>query len=98
MKEAATAHTHTLTVSGDAQTVTSGNASADVAPAFSYKALTGGKGSLYTQGTYGIIKLLAGGSWYHAAYAGSRARNAGYYRWDANAVIGCRFAARSITK
>lgn len=96
--DAATAHTHSVTVSGDAQTVSTGNASADVAPAWSYKAQTGGKGSLYTQGTYGSTKLVAGGCWNTAAYCGSRARDAGDFPWNAASAIGFRAVARSLTK
>ena len=75
-------HTHQVTVSGDPQTVTSGNPSVDVAPIFSYKDETGGKGQLNTQGTYGDIKLLAGGSWVDATACGSRSRYAFNVRWD----------------
>ena len=89
--DAATVHTHALTASGEAETATSGNPSADVAPAWSWKAQTGGKGSLYTQGTYGTTKLLAGGAWYGAAYCGSRARHASNYPWNTGSDIGFRF-------
>jgi hypothetical protein len=53
--------------------------------------LPGGKGSLKRQGTYGDVKLAAGGYWDSAAYAGSRARSAINFRWFANADIGARF-------
>ena len=93
--DGAAAHTHSVTVSGDAQTVTSGNASADVAPAWGWKAQTGGKGSLYTQGTYGTTKLFAGGYWLDGASCGSRARYAGHYPWHAYSNIGFRFCCES---
>jgi len=59
----ATDHTHQVTVSGDPQTVTSGNPSTDVAPTFSYRDLTSGKGQLIIQGINGDVKLMAGGSY-----------------------------------
>ena len=96
--DGATIHTHSVTVSGDAQTVTSGNASADVAPAWAWYDNAGSRGSLYIQGTYGQVKLRAGGSWTHASYAGSRARIAYYFRWNVGTDIGARFAARSQVK
>lgn len=58
--------------------------------AWGYYNLPEAKGSLYRQGSYGDVKLLAGGSWSHAAYAGSRARLATYYRWGTPASIGGR--------
>ena len=84
-------HTHQVTVSGDPQTVTTGNPSVDVAPAFAYYNLPGSKGSLYKQGTYGDIKLLGGGCWNSATFCGSRGRYAGCYRWDTLTNIGGRF-------
>jgi hypothetical protein len=55
--------------------------------------LPGAKGSIYRQGTYGDVKLLAGGNWYSAAYAGSRARYAHHYRWITITIIGGRCLA-----
>ena len=81
-------------MSGEAETATSGNPSVDVAPAFAYYNLPGAKGSLYKQGTYGDIKLLAGGAWTDAAASGSRSRYAvDGYRWAASSAIGGRFVA-----
>ena len=89
--DAATAHTHSVTLDGGVQaSVTSGNASADVAPVFGYKAQTGGKGSLYTQGAHGMVKLRAGGNWSDGAACGSRSRSAPNPPWDAPATIGFR--------
>jgi len=48
---------------------------------------------LNTQGTYGDVKLLAGGSWGDAAGCGSRSRGAKYYRWAAYSWLGGRFAS-----
>lgn len=78
---AATNHTHSVTVSGDAQTVTTGNPSVDVAPSFNWKNVVGSKGNLYVQGTYGDVKLAAGGYWGSTTNAGSRARIQYYHRW-----------------
>lgn len=62
---------------------------------WAYENLPGAKGSLYKQGTYGDAVLHAGGSWNSAAHAGSRYRNAHYYRWIANAAFGCRVVAEA---
>jgi len=58
--------------------------------AFAYYALPGGKGSLYKQGTYGDVKLLAGGGWNTGANCGSRFRVAYNYRWCTVTTIGGR--------
>ena len=86
-------HTHQVTVSGEAQTVTSDDPSNDVAPTLSWKDQTGGKGQLYIQGTRGDVKLLAGGSYNEAAYCGSRSRFIISPRWDATPTIGGRFCS-----
>ncbi len=92
--DGATNHTHQVVVSGDPETVTSGNPSGDVAPAFAYYDLPGAKGSLYKQGAYGDIKLRAGGVWTCAADSGSRSRAVGDgYRWYAGSGIGGRGVA-----
>ena len=83
-------------MSGDPETVTSGNPSGDVAPAFTYYDLPGAKGSLHKQGTYGDVKLLAGGDWSYGAASGSRSRNAyDGSRWFVHAAIGGRPCAES---
>jgi hypothetical protein len=64
--------------------------------AWAWQDLTGSKGSLYKQGTYGDVKLIAGGGWDGAAHAGSRSRNAGNYRWYTSTVIGARFASEPL--
>lgn len=64
-----------------------------------WKNVVGGtKGQLYLLADNADVKLLAGGDWSNAANAGSRARNAGIYRWSTYAGTGVRLAARSITK
>ena len=89
-------HTHQVVVSGSPETVASGNPSGDVAPAFAYYDLPGAKGSLYKQGTYGDVKLLAGGHWASAANSGSRSRYAtNGYRWRTLSFFGSRACAES---
>lgn len=66
------------------------------APAWAYYDLSTGVGSLYRQGDYGDVKLLAGGSWSYGSNAGSRARNANYYRWISYAAFGARYAVPSL--
>ena len=61
--------------------------------AWGYYDLPGAKGSLYKQGTYGDIKLLAGGSWANGASCGSRSRAAHSCRWLTASVIGSRAVA-----
>ncbi len=86
---AAANHTHQVTVTGLPETVTSGNPSVDVAPAFGWYDL-GSQGSLYRQGTYGDVKLLAGGTWADGTYCGSRCRYSSIYRWGAFSSVGAR--------
>ncbi len=64
----------------------------DLAP-WGWYDLPGAKGSLYRQGTYGDVKLLAGANWTSGANSGSRSRGAASYRWAAYANAGCRLAA-----
>jgi hypothetical protein len=59
----------------------------------SYYDLPGAKGSLYKQGTYGDVKLLAGGTWSSGSSCGSRGRNAIYFRWYAYSSLGGRGCA-----
>jgi hypothetical protein len=59
--------------------------------AWAWYNLPGAKGSLYKQGTYGDIKLRAGGHWDDGTHCGSRSRNANNYRWNTSATIGARF-------
>ena len=70
----------------------------DVAPAWGYKAPSGGKGSLYTQGTYGVVKLVAGGHWNTGASCGSRSRAADYYPWSSSPYIGFRLICDHIER
>jgi len=70
--------------------------SAYFSPSFNYYNLPGTVGSLYKQGDYGDVKLLAGGNWNSATSAGSRSRIANIYRWYAFAFIGGRFACEPL--
>jgi len=91
--DGATNHTHQVSVPGAPQTVTSGNPSNDVAPTISWKDQTGGKGRLCTQGTYGDVKMVAGGDWASATTSGSRSRHMYYYRWSTASAFGGRFCS-----
>ena len=92
--DGATSHTHTEnTASSYTQNATTGAPSGDVAPSFSYRAIGGNKGQLYSQGTYGDIKLVAGASWSDSSYSGSRSRGGARYRWLLSGAGGCRLAS-----
>jgi hypothetical protein len=99
--DGAASHTHAVTVNGDAQTnVVSGNASVAIDPAFGWQALSGSKGSVYKQGTYGSIKLCGGGSATitTATNAGSRERDLSNWQWNNAATITFRPVAHHIVK
>jgi hypothetical protein len=64
--------------------------------AWSWKDLPGGKGNIYAQGTYGDVKLCAGGDWESGANCGSRCRSVVGYRWWATSSNGARGAAEPI--
>jgi len=53
----------------------------------------GNKGSLYKQGSYGDIKLLAGGVWNGGTSCGSRCRDASNARWRTYSGFGARGCA-----
>lgn len=92
----ATNHTHSVTARGEAETATSGTDSVDVAPAWSWKNVTGGKGQLYTQGTYGTTKMWAGGKWDSGSYSGTLSRDVSQYQWAAYYNYrSCRFCCES---
>ena len=83
-------------MTGEAQTVTSGNPSGDVAPTWNWVDPGGSKGNVYKQGTYGDVKLLAGGNWNSGSTCGSRCRYANVSRWLAASYIGGRFCCESL--
>lgn len=76
---------------------TTANGTVDLAyiasPSFAMDDLPGSKGSLYRQGAYGDVKLIAGGSWYLGASCGSRCRRADSSRRDAYLSLGGRGAS-----
>jgi hypothetical protein len=104
--DAATTHYHKIvTITGNTETDTSGSAVAvdgitaqDIAPAWAWYDLPLAKGQLYKQGTYGDIKLLAGGGWDYGSYCGSRSRHLYHWRWHTYSYIGCRLCSQSLTK
>jgi hypothetical protein len=63
---------------------------------WAYMDLAGAKGSLYKQGTYGDVKLRAGGHWADGASCGSRCRYAANFRGDESSYIGARFLAEPL--
>jgi hypothetical protein len=94
-------HTHNWAVDGNAQSnVVSGVASTDLAPAWGWQALSGSKGSVYKQGTYGSTKLCGGGeaTITTATNAGSRERDLSNWPWNKTATITFRPVASHITK
>jgi hypothetical protein len=64
-----------------------------VDPTWTFYDLPGSKGSLYKQGSYGDVKLVAGADWGRGSASGSRARGAADCRWNTSSGIGGRFAA-----
>ena len=86
----ATNHTHNVTVSGNPETVTSGDPSSDVAPGSGYYNLPGAKGSLYLQGSSGDIKLIVGGNWNMGTKSGSRCCSESCLRWLMDTDVGFR--------
>ena len=57
---------------------------------WSWKSVTGGKGQLYVQGTYGLIKPLAGGRYNLGTYSGSLGRAYNDFPWDASVNVSFR--------
>jgi hypothetical protein len=83
-------HTHSVTVTGDAQTVATGTAVGDLTPASSNIWLAGNKGRLYAQGDKCDAKLCAGGKWSSSSNSGSRARYLTYDRTMNTEDVGAR--------
>jgi hypothetical protein len=81
----------------DADEVITGT-SVDPVPTWAYYNLPGVKGSLYRQGTYGDVKLLAGAHWDKGTASGSRSRNADGCRWYTSAAFGGRFASEPLNR
>jgi hypothetical protein len=70
--------------------------SAYFSPLFNYSNLPGAVGSLYKQGDYGDVKLLAGGIWSYGSLAGSRCRFADSHRSHTSSGFAARFACESL--
>lgn len=60
------------------------------ATGWAWGAVTGGRGSVYKQGTYGLVAAPLGGDWGNAARAGSRASDWYSYPWDSASTLGAR--------
>ena len=80
-------------ISPGAVNATMGLAMAHTDPTWGYKDLESNKGSIYKQGTYGDVKLRAGGAWTNGAGCGSRGRDASSCRWSADTNCGARGCA-----
>jgi hypothetical protein len=92
-------HTHTEnTAVAYTQNATTGNPSVDIAPTFAWKTIGRNKGLFNGQGTYGDVKLLAGGNWSVGTGCGSRSREASSCRWGASSSVGSRGRSENISK
>lgn len=58
--------------------------------AFSWHDNVGGRGQIYSQGTYGISAAIFGGSWSFGAYSGSRTSHWSVCPWDSYSFVGAR--------
>lgn len=67
-----------------------GGADYAAATAFSWKANTGGRGSLYTEGAEGLAAALFGGDWASGSPCGSRASFWSYVPWNSSYSVGAR--------
>jgi len=90
------AETNFNAVCGSSTNETVNTSSVSPTPSWGWYNLPGAKGSLYRQGTYGDVKLLAGGGWHYGAHCGSRGRAASSSRWFAAADLGARFLAEPL--
>ena len=70
------------------------NDNASYLGSWGFYTLPGNKGSLFSQGGFGDVKLLAGGSWDLGTVCGSRYRHAYNPRWSASSTIGARGCSR----
>jgi hypothetical protein len=64
--------------------------SADGSASWAWKDVTGSRGQVYSQGTYGYYKLVAGGDWASGATCGSRSRRLNAWAWNSGSGIGGR--------
>jgi hypothetical protein len=89
-------HTHDVVVSGDPETVTTGNPSVDISPDFATVDPGGSKGTYTAQGTYGEVAVKAGGLFNNGSGSGSRARDFSSRRFQVSSVNTSRFCASSV--
>jgi len=64
----------------------------DVTGVVSYKNVNGGRGQVYTYGTYGLVRVLLGGDRADGVYSGSRCSDWSHYPWVVAWAIGLRAA------
>ena len=64
--------------------------SADGSASWARKDVTGSRGQVYSQGTYGFYKLIAGSYCPYGAYCGSRSRNLSIWAWYSGSNVGGR--------
>ncbi len=57
---------------------------------FNWQNVNGGRGQVYTEGTYGLVYVLLGGARGSAAFSGSRASSWAYYPWNFDWNVGVR--------
>jgi hypothetical protein len=62
----------------------------DGSTSWAWKDVTGSRGQVYSQGTYGYYKLIAGGGWYGGTNCGSRSRGLNIWAWRSDSGIGGR--------
>jgi hypothetical protein len=62
----------------------------DGSTSWAWKDVTGSRGQVYSQGTYGYYKLVAGGDWNDGASCGSRSRLLSLWAWVSTSYIGGR--------
>jgi len=65
----------------------------DVTGAASYKDINGGRGQVYTFGTYGLVRVILGGTRAVGVNSGSRCSNWGNYQGGVSWSVGLRAAA-----
>ena len=64
--------------------------SADGSASWAWKDVTGSRGQVYSQGTYGYYKLVASSAWLDGANCGSRSRALINWAWRSASAIGGR--------
>lgn len=88
-------HTHSENAA-ESYTQNAETGATDPVPSWAWHDLPGAKGSIYKQGSYGDVKLLAGAAWAHGSASGSRARYAYGCRWFAYSNYGCRLRSEPL--